>query len=76
MMHQFCIAINGVETRFLTPFLFKATNDAVEKFNLSTPIDSSTLSHTKPPFQQIFYNFKPFAQIKKNNFYLSVLNFC
>ena len=30
MLHQFCIAIYGVETRFLTPHLFKATNDAVE----------------------------------------------
>ena len=30
MLHQFCIAINGVEARFLTPLLFKATNDAVE----------------------------------------------
>ena len=36
---------------------------------------SSTLSHIKPSFQQIFYNFKPLAQIKIN-FYLSVLNFC
>ena len=30
MLHQFCIAINGVETRFLTPLLFKEMNDAVE----------------------------------------------
>ena len=30
MLHQFFIAINGVEKRFLTPLLFKATNDAVE----------------------------------------------
>ena len=36
---------------------------------------SSTLSHIKPSFQQIFYNFKPFAQIKIN-LYSSVLNFC
>ena len=30
MLYQFCIANNGVETRFLTPLLFKATNEAVE----------------------------------------------
>ena len=36
---------------------------------------SSTLSHIKPSFQQILYNFKPFAKIKIN-FNFSVLNFC
>ena len=30
MLYEFCIVNNGVETRFLTPLLFKATNDAVE----------------------------------------------
>ena len=63
MLYQFCIANNAVETRF-DPSLVTIMNDAGRNPIKVHQLLSSTLSHTKLSFQQIFYNFKPFAQIK------------
>ena len=49
----------------LTPLLFKATNDAVE-IQLKYTNWFLNLITYQTLFQQIFYNFKPFAQIKNN----------
>ena len=58
MLYQFCIAANAVKTRFRPHSCERRSRNPIKVRQML----SSTLSHIKPSFQQIFYS------LNKNQF--------